>query len=147
MITHWPPANGSTGGSRRGGPTSSLEVTALPAGASSRADDLQELRGPAARGLGGARRAELPEGRGRRHAVVPLVLPDGHLRLLRHDGQRRPALTCATFLTDYRPGPIRVEPLRNFPVIRDLVIELGDFMEKLPTVKPWIIRDEDAAAR
>src|SRR5262245_22826151 len=31
-----------------------------------------------------------------------------------------PKLTCATFLTDYAPGPVRVEPLRNFPVIRDL---------------------------
>ena len=26
-----------------------------------------------------------------------------------------PRLTCATFLNDYRPGPIRIEPLRNFP--------------------------------
>src|SRR5436189_6182907 len=57
-----------------------------------------------------------------------------------------PRLTCATFLTDYRPGPIRIEPLRNFPVIRDLVVELGDFMRKLPQVKPWLIRDQDAAA-
>ena len=31
-----------------------------------------------------------------------------------------PKLTCATFLADYAPGPVRVEPLRNFPVIRDL---------------------------
>src|SRR5579883_2373003 len=29
-----------------------------------------------------------------------------------------PKLTCATFLTDYAPGPVRVEPLRNFPIIR-----------------------------
>src|SRR5215470_12630535 len=43
-----------------------------------------------------------------------------------------PRLTCATFLTDYRPGPIRIEPLRNFPLIRDLVVEIGDFMRKLP---------------
>ena len=57
-----------------------------------------------------------------------------------------PRLTCATFLTDYRPGPIRIEPLRNFPVIRDLVVEIGDFMRKLPQVKPWLIRDEDGAA-
>src|SRR5262247_1399932 len=57
-----------------------------------------------------------------------------------------PKLTCATFLTDYRPGPIRIEPLRNFPVIRDLVVEIGDFMRKLPEVKPWLIRDEDAVA-
>ena len=57
-----------------------------------------------------------------------------------------PRLTCATFLADYRPGPIRIEPLHNFPVIRDLVVEIGDFMRKLPQVKPWLIRDEDAAA-
>ena len=30
-----------------------------------------------------------------------------------------PKLTCATFLKDYAPGPVKVEPLRNFPVIRD----------------------------
>jgi fumarate reductase iron-sulfur subunit len=53
-----------------------------------------------------------------------------------------PQLTCATFLTDYAPGPVRVEPLRNFPVVRDLVVEIGDFMQKLTTVKPWIIRTE-----
>lgn len=52
-----------------------------------------------------------------------------------------PQLTCATFLTDYAPGPVRVEPLRNFPVIRDLVVDIGDFMSKLPTVKPWLVRD------
>ena len=51
-----------------------------------------------------------------------------------------PKLTCASFLSDYAPGPLRVEPLRNFPVIRDLVVELGDFMGKLTRVKPWIVR-------
>jgi fumarate reductase iron-sulfur subunit len=56
-----------------------------------------------------------------------------------------PRLTCATFLEDCAPGPIRVEPLRNFPVIRDLVVEIGDFMRKLPQVKPWIIREEEAS--
>jgi len=54
-----------------------------------------------------------------------------------------PKLTCATFLADYAPGPVRVEPLRNFPVIRDLVVEIGDFLRKLPKVKPWIVRAED----
>ncbi len=52
-----------------------------------------------------------------------------------------PKLTCAAFLRDYHPGPIRVEPLANFPVERDLVIVLDDFMGKLQAVKPWIIRD------
>lgn len=50
-----------------------------------------------------------------------------------------PKLTCATFLHDYAPGPVRVEPLRYFPVVRDLVTELGDFMEKLKKVKPWLV--------
>ena len=52
-----------------------------------------------------------------------------------------PKLGCSTFLTDYAPGPVRVEPLHNFPVIRDLVVDITDFMEKLPKVKPWIISD------
>jgi len=54
-----------------------------------------------------------------------------------------PKLTCATFLADYAPGPVRVEPLRNFPVIRDLIVDLGDFMGKLARVKPWIIRQSE----
>ena len=54
-----------------------------------------------------------------------------------------PKLTCATFLSDYGLGPVRVEPLRNFPVIRDLVVEIGDFMRKLVRVKPWIVRAEE----
>jgi len=52
-----------------------------------------------------------------------------------------PKLTCATFLADYAPGPIRIEPLRNFPVIRDLIVDIGDFMRKLVRVTPWLVRD------
>ena len=40
-----------------------------------------------------------------------------------------PKLTCETFLTDYAPGPLRLEPLQNFPVIRDLIVEMTDFMQ------------------
>jgi fumarate reductase iron-sulfur subunit len=54
-----------------------------------------------------------------------------------------PKLTCATFLADYGGGPVRVEPLTNFPVVRDLVVEVTDFMEKLASVKPWIVRNEE----
>jgi fumarate reductase iron-sulfur subunit len=54
-----------------------------------------------------------------------------------------PKLTCETFLSDYGTGPVRVEPLRNFPVIRDLVVEIGDFMRKLVRVKPWIVRRDE----
>ncbi|MDP6840167.1 MAG: succinate dehydrogenase/fumarate reductase iron-sulfur subunit [Rhodospirillales bacterium] len=54
-----------------------------------------------------------------------------------------PKLTCSTFLRDYYPGVVTIEPMANFPVARDLVIEIDAFMEKLQAVKPWIIRDED----
>ena len=54
-----------------------------------------------------------------------------------------PKLTCATFLSSYAPDVLRVEPLRYFPVVRDLVIEMTDFMVKLQKVKPWIMRREE----
>lgn len=54
-----------------------------------------------------------------------------------------PVLTCAKFLTNYLPGPIKIEPLDHFPVIKDLTIEMSDFVTKLKQVKPWIIREEE----
>src|SRR3712207_9497016 len=53
-----------------------------------------------------------------------------------------PKLTCATFLSHCLPGPVRVEPLRYFPIVRDLVIDMTDFMGKLQSVKPWIRSEE-----
>jgi fumarate reductase iron-sulfur subunit len=44
---------------------------------------------------------------------------------------------------DYAPGPVRIEPLKYFPIVRDLVIEMSDFLQKLKRVKPWIIRREE----
>ena len=55
-----------------------------------------------------------------------------------------PKLTCAIPLSDYvSSGPIRIEPLQFFPVVRDLVIDISSFLEKLSSVKPWIIRDAE----
>jgi len=56
-----------------------------------------------------------------------------------------PKLTCAAFLTDHLPGPIRVEPLLFFPVVRDLVVDISEFMSKLKKVKPWIVRRQERA--
>jgi len=53
-----------------------------------------------------------------------------------------PKLSCAAFLRDYYPDKVRVEPLTGFPIERDLVIVMDDFMHKLKEIKPWIIRDE-----
>lgn len=54
-----------------------------------------------------------------------------------------PKLTCSVFLRDYYPRPIRVEPLAHFPVIRDVVVEISEFLDKLKSVRPWMIRDMD----
>ncbi len=53
-----------------------------------------------------------------------------------------PVLTCATYLEALLPGPLRVQPLKGFPVIRDLIGDLTDFLQKLTSVKPWIVRDQ-----
>ena len=54
-----------------------------------------------------------------------------------------PVLTCATYLSALPAGPVRVEPLKGFPVIRDLVGDTKDFVDKLQSVKPWIVRREE----
>ena len=51
-----------------------------------------------------------------------------------------PKLTCSVHLRDYETTGLKIEPLQNFPIIRDLVIDMDDFMLKLKSVKPWIIR-------
>jgi fumarate reductase iron-sulfur subunit len=57
-----------------------------------------------------------------------------------------PKLSCHAFLRDYYPGKVRVEPLTNFPIERDLVIVMDDFLDKLESVKPYLIEAEDRAA-
>jgi fumarate reductase iron-sulfur subunit len=49
-----------------------------------------------------------------------------------------PKLTCKTSLEDYG-DVVEVEPLANFPIVRDLVIDMDGFLEKLGAVKPWIL--------
>ena len=53
-----------------------------------------------------------------------------------------PRLSCSAFLTEYFPGPIRVEPLLNFPVERDLITSLDGFLDKLRSVTPWLVRTD-----
>ena len=50
-----------------------------------------------------------------------------------------PKLACHTFLRDLYPGPVKVEAMANFPIERDLVVDAGDFIDKLTRIKPWIV--------
>lgn len=56
-----------------------------------------------------------------------------------------PKLGCKTFLRDYFPHKVKVEALANFPIERDLVANISDFVEKLEEVKPYIIREAESA--
>jgi fumarate reductase iron-sulfur subunit len=55
-----------------------------------------------------------------------------------------PRLTCKDPLAQYG-STVTVAPLANFPVVRDLVIEMDGFMAKLVKVKPWILRAKERA--
>lgn len=51
-----------------------------------------------------------------------------------------PHLACKTFVRDYADvETIRIEPLENFPIERDLVCDISDMVEKIERVKPYII--------
>lgn len=54
-----------------------------------------------------------------------------------------PKLGCKTFLRDYLQKGLKVEPLANFPIERDLISDIGDFVEKLEEIKPYIIRQDE----
>lgn len=51
-----------------------------------------------------------------------------------------PKLACKTFLRDYPQG-VKVEALGNFPIERDLVVDMTHFIESLEAIKPYIIND------
>jgi fumarate reductase iron-sulfur subunit len=51
----------------------------------------------------------------------------------------KPKLGCQTFLRDLLPGPVRVEALAHFPIERDLVVSVDGFVDKLASIKPFII--------
>ena len=56
-----------------------------------------------------------------------------------------PRLTCKDSVSQYG-DTVEITPLSNFPVIRDLVVEMDGFMDKFKKVKPWIIRAKELAA-
>lgn len=49
-----------------------------------------------------------------------------------------PKLACKTFLREYSDG-MKVEALGNFPIERDLVVDMTHFIESLEAMKPYII--------
>lgn len=54
-----------------------------------------------------------------------------------------PKLGCKAFLRDYYPKKVTLEPLANFPIERDLVVVMDDFIAKLEEIKPYIIPEKE----
>lgn len=57
-----------------------------------------------------------------------------------------PTLGCKAFLRDY-PDTIRIAPLANLAVHRDLVTDMAGFTDKLAQVKPYVITEANQDKR
>ncbi len=56
-----------------------------------------------------------------------------------------PKLGCKTFLREYT-GTIRIEALVNFPIERDLVVDMQHFIASIEAVKPYVIGNKRTVA-
>ncbi len=52
-----------------------------------------------------------------------------------------PKLACKTFLRDYESG-FKIEPLANFAIEKDLIVDMTPFIERLEAIKPYIIGND-----
>jgi succinate dehydrogenase iron-sulfur subunit len=55
----------------------------------------------------------------------------------------RPRLACETQVADLRTSTITVQPMDNFPVVRDLVVDLETFFSKHSAASPHLVRKSD----
>lgn len=55
-----------------------------------------------------------------------------------------PKLGCKTFLRDYPQG-LKVAALANFPIEKDLVVDMSRFLQHLTTIKPYLIGEPSLA--
>ena len=56
----------------------------------------------------------------------------------------KPGLACNTQIQDVCRDTLRLQPLANFPIVRDLVADLAPMFTKHASVKPYIVQDDVA---
>ncbi len=56
-------------------------------------------------------------------------------------------LACQTLVQDLKSTKIVIEPMRHFPVIKDLIVDMKKFYDNLYRVKPYFINEEPPPAR
>jgi len=59
----------------------------------------------------------------------------------------KPMLACYTQILDLGADVLTIEPLANLTVIKDLVVDVKPFLDKVLEVKPYIIRSEEELRR
>ncbi|MDW7710381.1 MAG: succinate dehydrogenase iron-sulfur subunit [Deferrisomatales bacterium] len=59
----------------------------------------------------------------------------------------RCALACQRMVREYEEDPICVEPLPNFRVVKDLVVDLEGFFEKYEAVRPYLMPEGETPER
>lgn len=87
-----------------------------------------------------------------RHAIDPSLL----YRHSCHHGscgtcacriQGREALACRVTVAELGDGPITLEPLRGFPLIGDLVVDLSEMVEAMPLALTTVATDQSGMER
>ncbi|MBI5184000.1 MAG: succinate dehydrogenase iron-sulfur subunit [Nitrospinae bacterium] len=52
-------------------------------------------------------------------------------------------LACKTQVSNViKDGKVKIEPLGNMEIIKDLVVDLGPFWERIEKIRPWLMPDE-----
>ncbi len=54
----------------------------------------------------------------------------------------KPALACYTKISELNSNVVTVEPMNNFPILRDLAVDFTQFFSTHKKLKPYIIRDD-----
>ena len=59
----------------------------------------------------------------------------------------RCALACQKLVKDYADGEVLVEPLPTYRVLKDLIVDLDPFFEKVKAIRPYLICSDPAPER
>ncbi len=54
----------------------------------------------------------------------------------------KPKLACFTKISELNSNVVTVEPMKNFPVIRDLAVKFEKLFDSHQKIKPYLIRDD-----
>ncbi|WP_268543794.1 succinate dehydrogenase/fumarate reductase iron-sulfur subunit [Candidatus Nitrosotenuis cloacae] len=54
----------------------------------------------------------------------------------------RPRLACFTKISELNSDVVTVEPMNNYPIVRDLVVDMGKLITNHKKMMPYVVRDD-----